>query len=177
MCGGRYRRRLGTLHNPILAEALRLQGLGFSVIPIVPGAKAPPIVRFQKYRERLPTVDEIHEWFEDRANRNLGLVTGKLSGVVVFDVDEHTLMYNFLVSRKSAICETPRGAHWYFKYPEFDLGNRSNRSKHVDLRGEGGYVIVPPSKITDASGYTWDRELVSKDLPDYPQCVQDIFDG
>jgi hypothetical protein len=53
--------------------------------------------------------------------------------------------------------ETPRGGrHLYFKLPEGSPpGNRVGLIGRVDIRGDGGYVIVPPSVRSDGKFYRW----------------------
>src|SRR5690606_5745134 len=67
------------------------------------------------------------------------------------------------------------GVHLYFRMPEGEpIGNRGNLPKHVDVRGDGGYVIVPPSEYVGdgrhrARGYRWlrgDADAAIADMPD-----------
>jgi putative DNA primase/helicase len=53
--------------------------------------------------------------------------------------------------------ETPGGGrHLYFALPEGEVpGNRTGLLRRVDVRGEGGYVIVPPSVRPDGKRYSW----------------------
>lgn len=54
---------------------------------------------------------------------------------------------------------TPRGGqHIYFAMPEgLMLGNsRGSLPKHIDVRGEGGYVIAAGSRREDGKRYGWD---------------------
>lgn len=49
------------------------------------------------------------------------------------------------------------GAHFYYRYPEGEtIGNRTGLfSRRIDLRGEGGYVVAPPSKHPNGTRYQW----------------------
>ena len=56
---------------------------------------------------------------------------------------------------------TPRGGrHFYFSYPEgVTIRNSAGRlGAGLDVRGEGGYVIVPPSVNADGIAYRWEPE-------------------
>jgi len=46
-----------------------------------------PIVGWTEYQKRLPTEEEVKGWFDQNPDANIGIVTGKVSGIVVFDLD------------------------------------------------------------------------------------------
>ena len=101
--------------------------MGLSVIPLSPKSKIPP-KGFSPipYRERIATEDEIRQWWKDEPNYNVGIVTGKLSGVFVIDLDKYADDYSEESAQNiigdSIVCptvETPRkGQHLYYSYPE-----------------------------------------------------------
>lgn len=67
-----------------------LQELGFSVFPLrnEPAAERKrPILAWEAFQKRLPSVSEIEQWFTFNANYNLAIVTGNISKIVVIDVD------------------------------------------------------------------------------------------
>ena len=121
--------------------------MGVSVIPIPYRAKAATIT-WSEYMKRLPTEQEIREWFRNE-EKNIGIVCGKVSkNLVVFDFDDQEAM-SFVISdinetaKKTMVVRTGKGFHVYYrvKTPEnFKLMNLK-----VDVKGEGGYVIAPPS--------------------------------
>ena len=60
----------------------------------------------------------------------------------------------------SLAVRTPSGGvHVYFPQPAEGeaIRNRGNLPKHVDVRGVGGYVIAPPSRMADGREYRWLR--------------------
>lgn len=93
---------------------------------------------------------------------NIGLRTGKISGVWVLDVDDVAdlrkleLQYGKLPLTWQA--QTGGGGlHYFFRYPT-DCEIRNSQKKiapNIDVRGEGGYVVLPPGKHKSGGAYTW----------------------
>ncbi len=128
----------------------------WSIIP-VDDNKRPTISSWKRYQYTRATQAEINAWLD--AGFGLALVTGKISGVMVVDDDrvKHGLNeYGF----SSPIVSTTKsgGKHYYFKY-EDGLFNTTNESLHVDIRAEGGYVVIPPT-----NGYVWSSEPTIENL-------------
>ena len=46
-----------------------------------------PIIPWTPYQTRLPTEQEVCEWFDQNPEANIGIVTGRISNLVVFDLD------------------------------------------------------------------------------------------
>jgi hypothetical protein len=132
---------------------------GHSVIPVI--GKVPAIPTWNEFRKRLATWDEIRYW-SSRADFGIAIVTGKLSGLVVIDCDSKA-------DAEWALARFPKsplmvhtgggrgGLHIYFRQPDTVIGNRAKiHSRAIDVRGEGGYVIAPPSKHpVTGQHYTW----------------------
>ena len=93
---------------------------------------------------------------------NVGIATGQESGVIVVDLDgpvgEQALaeLLGELPVTPTAI--TGKGRHLFFACPDADVGNRVRLLPGVDIRGEGGYVVVPPSIHHSGRRYRWDTE-------------------
>jgi len=133
--------------------ALRLHELGFVVIPVQPLDKKPPLIRWQEFQDRRPSEDEIRGWWEKWPDANLAVVTGRASGVDVVDVDPGhdqnwpppgcELDSGFVVT-------TPRGGkHYFFRHLQGVRGSVSVLANHVDVRADGNYIVVPPSRRTE----------------------------
>ena len=149
-------------------EAKKYQEEGFRVIPIQPAelgnpesGKAPLI----KWRNRGPLSDpELRRYFLEQ-KANIGIVTGK---EVVIDCDsqegfEHAME---VCDPTGWIVETGGGGrHLWYRVPEGVVVK--NRQKinglGLDIRGEGGLVVVPPSKHYSGNEYRWRmRETLSE---------------
>jgi len=135
---------------------------GFSVIPLEPQGKRPEIP-WKQFQSRQPSDEELLEWFaKDR--RNLGIVTGEISRITVLDIDSEDAMK---LAAGRGLPPTPRvrtgkGWHLYFAY-EPGLGNFQRRDDlpGIDLRGDGGYVVAPPSVHKSGALYTWYDESLA----------------
>lgn len=65
---------------PVYGAARELVAQGISVIPIGPG-KRPALKSWREFQKRLPTLDELHEWFAvERDDRGLAVICGEVSG-------------------------------------------------------------------------------------------------
>ncbi len=131
----------------------------FSVIPIRPDKI--PFIKWQKYQRVLPTEKEIEQWWTKWTDANIGIVAGKVSNLVVIDVDteegKKSISKYIFDSREFPVCSTPAGGqHFYFRYPEnVDLRNNCKTVPGCDLRAEGGYIVAPPSKGENGKRYQW----------------------
>jgi len=130
-----------------LDYALKYLDMGLSVIPILPGTKR-PAVEWGEFQRRPPTVKKVEEWFS--RSMNVATVCGRVSGgLTVLDFDKPESFEKFFprwkeLLKATPIVQTARGIHvWLrserpcrsFKIPELQL----------DVKGEGGYVLAPPS--------------------------------
>ena len=146
-----------------LKAALAYRRCGWSVIPAGERAKR-PIIRWQRFQHQLPTVEELEHWYERWPNANLAVVTGEISGIVVVDIDPRhggAASLGDLEARHGALPETVEsvtggsGRHLYFAYPGRDVRNRAGLAPGIDLRGDGGCIIVPPSVHPSGKRYEW----------------------
>ncbi len=112
------------------------------------------------------TTDEavIREWWAKWPSANVAIVTGKESGLFVLDIDKghggcETLAA--LISKNGALPSTPQarsgggGSHVYFKHPGHAVVNRAKVAGGIDVRGDGGYIVAPPSLHASGQSYSW----------------------
>ena len=121
--------------------------------------KRPCISGWKDYQDRLPTKEEVTHWFTMNPTANIAIITGAISGVVVFDFDsESALEYVEEIGGlpdSTAIAMTGKGLHFYMRYPDFNVSNRVNTNLHLDIRADGGYVAAPPSRHGSGRYYEW----------------------
>ncbi len=135
-------------------QAMRyVSDYGYSVIPVGPDKR--PLTPWKELQERLPTYGEIRDWWTRFPAAWVGIVTGVVSGVVVIDIDDLAALDSLAkYIPESLITPTANtqggGQHWYFRHPGGSIGNATKVISGVDFRGDGGYVVAPPSE-----GYTW----------------------
>lgn len=150
--------------------AVRLASAGAPVFPCVPGGKRPLVEH--GFHEATTDPRQVAAWWRRWPAANIGLPTGSTSGVDVVDVDQKFDGSGFaafdrarragLVPDWLALVRTPSGGmHAYFPA----LVDRPQSSwqaarARVDFRGDGGYVIVPPSMVDVAAGLPGRYELI-----------------
>lgn len=142
--------------------------LGFPVFPVGPDKK--PLVRWKDFQARFPTEQEVAEWEKKFPNAGIGCPTGPFSKLFVIDVDgdkglqsQAKLNYPLPITR---ISKTPRGYHYFFKWnPRLDkyITTISDIQPGIDIRGKGGYVVVPSKRMPDRE---WKLQEELAELPD-----------
>jgi len=136
---------------------------GWSVIPIRPGDKR-PLVRWEEYQHRCPSHEEARRWLRAWPETGVAIVTGAISGLIVLDIDlrhggdaalahlenEHGRLPTTVECRTGG-----GGRHLYFAHPGVLTRNKVGLASGVDLRGDGGYVVAPPSLHESGLRYAW----------------------
>jgi len=136
--------------------ARTLAAAGVPVFPCEPDGKRPLTRR--GFHDATTDPAQITAWWSRTPKANIGLPTGSVSGVVVVDVDVHGPVDGRaswrraseagLVDGAGLLARTPAGgAHAYFPAT---LGTEQwswqAANAGVDFRGDGGYIIAPPSR-------------------------------
>lgn len=148
----------------MLNEALKYAAMGWPILP-VSKEKTPTCAHGSL--DATIAVDQIQKWYDKRDDLGIGLATGEKSGVVVIDFDsakpgcdktiaEFRKMYNFEDSPVRSITGSG-GSHHFYRLPEGKRVANAVRFKGfngVDIRGNGGYVVLPPSQ-NGAGPYVW----------------------
>lgn len=106
---------------------------------------------------------QVRAWWSRWRDANVGVTTGSESGLLVLDVDlpEGPRSLADLEGREGRLrpaCEQRTGAggrQLLFAYPDQRIGNRTRVLPGIDVRGEGGYVVVPPSLHASGERYRW----------------------
>lgn len=161
-----------------LPDALSYRHRGWVVIPLheiragrctcsrsdcaAPGKH--PRIRWEIYQWRAPREDDLEAWLRRWPDSNLGVVTGAISGLVVLDVDPRNGgddELSALEHRHGALPPTPEvqtgggGMHFYFAHPEVPVAT-TIIGRGVDLKADGGLVVVPPSLHVSGQRYQWE---------------------
>jgi P4 family phage/plasmid primase-like protien len=166
--------------------AKRYTQAGLHILPIKgDGSKSPPLKTWKEYQERLPREDELHEWFYDRHDRGLAIQGGH--GVEVLDIERRDIFEAFtakveqeapgLLGRLTRVAppgkEGQPGDHLYYRC---DNAGRSQtlawteeKKKLIETRGEGGYVVAPPSPACCHPANKPYVHLSGPSLPDIPR--------
>ena len=160
----------------LAAAALRYANLGIPVFPCAPGGKQP--LTPNGFHDATSVARVVDGWWQRTPEANIGLPTGGPTGVLVVDVDVHSSASGFAAFERARsegfgdawawLVRTPSGGlHAY--YP--NVRGQEQRSwqvpaAHVDFRGDGGYVIAPPSRIAvDGAARSYDVIAVATHAP------------
>ena len=128
---------------------------------------------------RAATTEEaqLRQWWARWPDANVAVRTGTVSGLVVLDVDpDHggddsleRLLDRFGPLPDGRLVRTGSGGrHFYFAHPGGTVRNDTGRrlGPGLDVRGDGGYVIAPPSR--HASGESYVLEASGQTIPELP---------
>ncbi|MDD5265152.1 MAG: bifunctional DNA primase/polymerase [Candidatus Bipolaricaulis sp.] len=147
----------------MLEAALKYHDRGYCVIPIKPGTKDKPLVAWTPYQDRKSTREEIIQWWTKTPSANIAVITGKISGVCMVDLDKHKPNYDanaeleYFENIVAPCAKTPKGGlHLIFKAPEKEISGKANMGglTGIDFRCDGNYWIAPPS-IRAEGKYEW----------------------
>lgn len=163
-------------YNTLLAQALAYAARGWPVIPCRPHGKEPLVAG--GYRAATTDPDVIRGWWMRWPDANVGIPTGRPSGIIVIDVDPRhgggeTLLELPELPQTVEVITGGGGRHLYFLAPNQEIRCRPNAlGPGLDLRGDGGYVLVPPSVHPSGRRYEWELSSHPEDvaiapLPDW----------
>lgn len=147
----------------VRGAALAYAARGWSVIPIEPRGKC-PLVSWLAFQQRRADAEQIEDWFRRWPDANVGIVTGRVSGLAVVDIDPRHGGAASLASAQdehgplppTVVAETGGGGrHLYFAHPDALLRNRVGILPGIDLRADGGCVVAPPSVHPSGRPYRW----------------------
>ncbi|WP_022916731.1 bifunctional DNA primase/polymerase [Ruania albidiflava] len=145
---------------PVSAVARELAAAGVPVFPCLPGGKRP--LTTHGFHDATTDLEQITAWWREHPEANLAVPTGAASGLVVVDVDVHGPVDGYrafdhahragLVSGWAFLVSTPSaGMHAYYPAtPDRDQRSWQAARAGIDFRGDGGYIVVPPSTVSTA---------------------------
>lgn len=145
------------MKNPLLEEALKYLEMGYSVIPLRQGDKR-PLVKWEPFQKERATKAMLISWWSNEPNANIGIVTGKISDLCVIDCDSeeaYKRVQEYLNGSNPPTSKTPRGGRHVYCANEEGITVGSDPEQKIDWRGEGGYIVAPPSVRSDGAAYEW----------------------
>ena len=149
-----------------LDAALEYIEYGLSIIPLQPKGKK-PLIDWKEFQHRIATAEEVEAWFEQTPDANIGLVTGDVSGVVAIDSDskEAVAWMRESIPKAALYQKTGKGWHALYKPNGKPVNNSASLIyDKVDVRGNGGYIVIAPSvhpngkryELTSPTGLSWE---------------------
>ncbi len=200
--------------NPQLDWALYYASLGWSVVPShrvvrLEGGQTActcekgtaciskgkhPAVGWVQFQETRADENCLRSWFTGKYKGfGVGIITGRVSGIFVIDVDEapgkdgpETLRNLQIIHDDLPITVTAKtgggGRHFLFKHPGGDAWITTARNvlgPGVDVRGDGGFIVAAPSLHESNRLYLWDENAHPRttEISDSPAWLIEIATG
>jgi len=131
-------------------------------------------------------VATVTRWWSTWRFANIAVATGPTSGIVVLDVDprnggdeelQRLVNENELLPAGPAYETGSGGSHYWFRHPGFKVTSRAMAGlSGLDVKGDGGYVIVPPSVHATGGSYLWYEDCAVTDaLPEIAPWLMELM--
>lgn len=162
-----------SMHTNLLADAIQIAKF-WPIFPVIrhgDNAKKPYLANGFKGA----TQDEatIREWWRRWPEADIAIPTGAATGLLVIDIDPRhggddsledlRLNYGPLPDSVEAVTQSG-GQHLYYQW-DGRARNAVGILPGIDVRGEGGYVVVPPSLGPSGQGYVWESSSHPEERP------------
>lgn len=154
----------------IVDEAQRYAAHGLAVFPLQPQGKD-PLDGSRGFKDATTDAAKIAQWWGIEPTMNVGMATGaKSGGVFVVDVDMHDGVdggmelaaweaENGKLPETASSVTGSGGTHYFYRAPAgVSVRSAAHVIDGVDVRGDGGYVVMPPSVHPNGNRYEWDME-------------------
>ena len=142
-----------------------------AIFPLEPNSKKPlgKLVP-HGFQEATTDLSVILDWWRQEPNANIGLATGLVSNIIVIDEDPRNGGDESLKAQEARLGKLPNtltvitgggGHHYYFKYPSNKtIKSRSGIAPGLDIKSDGGYVVMPYSVHESGGLYTFENQDV-----------------
>lgn len=154
----------------MMACALEYANQGFAVFPLSPKDKYP--IYSGGFKIATTNPEQIGKWWRRNPDANIGIATGAASGglvIIDLDVDDDKGINGFETMRDwershgdlpdTANTITGRGGYHLFFRSNEPIKNRVGILPGVDVRGDGGYIVAPPSIHPNGKPYEWEQSI------------------
>jgi hypothetical protein len=186
------------MSNLLLKAALHYARMGWPVFPLhspykngcsCGNSKCTNIAKHPRtvhgFKDATTDEKQIRKWWKKWPKANIGIRTGVESGIVVLDVDaQHGGARSLQLLEKAhgglLPCPTVRtgggGRHKYLSHPGVPIKSKTGIAPGLDIRGDGGYVVAPPSRHSSGKRYEWSEHahLDQTVIPLLPQWLQEL---
>lgn len=128
---------------------------GWNIFPIKENEKR-PLIQWEQFQDQVRVTEEmVRDWYERFPGCNWAAACGLMSGMVVLDIDGEQgqqmvqRWYPDTYKIKTLMQKSPRGWHLFFNYPGEHVQCHTGIMDKVDIKADGGYILVTPSVIND----------------------------
>lgn len=134
---------------------------GWSILPVKPDEKRPYMTNWLQYTRTKAPRETVQNWFRSLSGAGVGAVTGRISNMVVLDVEHWCKIPIEELLKKYPTQMVARsgsgGYHLYYTYPQgvSKVSNRVGIFEGADLRADGGFIVLPPTVHPNGNRYEW----------------------
>lgn len=172
----------------LIQEACKYAQKGWKVFPLSPGGKNP--IHSGGFHNATDDLEQIIDWWTQYPNANIGVATGSMSDIWVLDVDIKKqdgvatikkLIEKYGTPSKTLIQKTASGGWHYIYKHQNGLGSNAARLTGIDVRADGGYIVVAPSILANikdkhaAGSYHWVNDLEPVNIPKW--LIDEIYNS
>lgn len=130
------------------------------------------------FKDASTDIEDVKKLWAGRECLNVGIATGKISGISVIDVDNDEALETLkekLGGIPETLCvKTGRGYHFYFQYVK-GMKSKNGLLPGIDIKSDGGYVIG--AKSNHANGKTYEFENPLEGLAKFPREIKALMDA
>jgi putative DNA primase/helicase len=156
----------------LLDHALAYAARGWHVFPLIPRTKLP--TKKGGFHNATTNPETIRRWFGGSYPHNIGVRTGMVSRIIVLDADGEDGANNLQKLQRehgplpaTLMSQTGRGLHYWFAINRAIANSASKIAPHIDVRGDGGYAVAPPSTHETGVQYRWLNNLPPAPVSDW----------
>lgn len=156
------------MKNEMLDAALEYAAMGWAVFPLKPRSKEPATAH--GFKDATTDAAQVAEWWAERPGCNIGVSLGAPSGNVFaidIDVDEGGDYDGWDALREwerengelpeTASTITGKGGSHILYRASGEVRPSANNLTHIDIRGDGSYIVAPPSIHPNGQRYEWEN--------------------
>lgn len=142
-------------------QAIEYVNSGWSVLPVRPDEKRPYMTNWLQYTKTRAPIPMVEGWFNNLAGAGVGAVTGRISNMVVLDVEKdcpYTIEELLKKYPTQMVAKSGGGGyHLFYQYPtsQARVSNRVRIFEKADLRADGGFIVLPPTMHPSGNRYQW----------------------
>lgn len=155
----RSKSRIISKRSAMLEAAVSYAKDGLPIFPCTPGDKNP--LTPHGFKDSSTEAPQIRRWWTQWPDANIGIATGKTSGLLVLDVDPRNGGFESLEAlfppgkrpRTAMQITGGGGLHIFFEHPGRMRGIKL--APGIDVKADGGYIIASPSVHPSGKRYRW----------------------
>lgn len=150
---------------------------GFNVIPLRPNSKI-PLVPWESFQSQRVNPATIKTWWNEHRNAGIAALMGNISGnIIAVDIDPRNggLESQKIIDLPETLTHKTGGSGFHYFY-HMPMSHRKKIGVYpgIDLIGEGGYCVMPPSMHSSGQRY---EILLARLISPAPKWLIDICDA